>query len=80
MEAGVPEDDKQTREWRYVVVDKEGGEKAYARLVGEGGTPTRAPVEQVPTPLYDTSYPGQQPVMWDPKNQGKYGLVPSHGP
>lgn len=84
MDAGVPDDDHMTRQWRYVVVDeRESGGREYARLVREGGRTPVAMVEQVPTPMYDSSYPSPphgQGVMWDPKSQGKYGLVPTQGP
>lgn len=87
IDAGVPDDGHNTRQWRYTVMeDREAGGREYARLVREGGRHAvpMGIVEQVPTPNYDTSYlpppNGQgEGVMWDPKSQGKYGLVPTHG-
>ena len=88
MDAGVPDDGHDSRQWRYVVMeDREAGGREYARLVREGGrhSVSMGPVEQVLTPLYDAgnAYPPPphgQGVMWDPKSQARYGLVPMQGP
>jgi hypothetical protein len=87
MDAGMPEEEKQTREWRFEVISGPGvvagelGPVQYSRLVRADGR-NHPTVEVLPSPGY-TSYPPPptQQVQWDPnsKQQGKYGLVPSDG-
>lgn len=69
----VPENDHQTKDWTYKVVDD--GSDPYARLTRAGGTPLPI-AEQAPSPGY-TGYP-PPPGQWDPKHGGQYGVVPQN--
>ena len=72
--AGVPEDDKQTREWVYKVMD-DGAEESYAKLAKAKGAPLTTPPQQAISPGY-TPYE-QTGIHWDPKSGTQFG---SHVP
>lgn len=72
----VPEEEHQTRDWNYKVMD-DMADTNYARLVRVKGTPA-PPVDQVPSPGYvqpGYAAPGGQ-IHWDTKQNTAYNPVP----